>query len=523
MKAFKRSALLSISLFLFLNVQAESSDSLVRWKEIKFNSPFEQSVFKNYLKDRRTDPLRLFLSNSPTGEEDLKQFEIKINTTIEAINASGALKKKNDKKVKVIYQMIHDRFLSKYEGENRFYEIIKTGNYNCVTATALYAIFFEKLNIPYAIKEEPTHVYLVAYPNAENVLLETTTPLSGFLSFNTDFKANYVSTLKKQKVIGGTEASSSNVDELFNKYYFGTDNISLTQLVGIHFQNDALFKRDHEDVEGAYEQIKKGYMYYPNTRSEYLLMSFAVEHLQSIQEPLRKASLIGQIARFKETGITADMVKGEFADLTNTVLSKNNDKEMYRKCYEETLRNINDPDLQSEISYIFYYENGRVLYNQGNYLRSKPYFAKALAIQPNNVDLGSVFVSCLAQSLRNERNNQSILDSLETYQSRFPSLIENKNFTAMLSLTYAIEFGNSYEKGNVTRAEKYQQLFEKHYETEKTLLSPESVGRAYSEACVYYFKKGQKTKAKQLLDKGLQIVPDDYQLKARKLMINSGG
>jgi len=45
------------------------------------------------------------------------------------------------------------------------------------------------------------------------------------------------------------------------------------------------------------------------------------------------------------------------------------------------------------------------------------------------------------------------------------------------------------------------------------------VGRAYSEACVYYFKKGQKVKARQLLDKGLQLVPNDYQLKIRKQMM----
>jgi tetratricopeptide (TPR) repeat protein len=312
------------------------------------------------------------------------------------------------------------------------------------------------------------------------------------------------------------------VDELFNKYYFGNENISLTQLAGIHFQNDALFKRDHDDLLGAYEQIQKGYLYYPNTRSEYLLMSFTAENLQVVSEPVQKASFIGKIARFKDTGITPDMIKGEFSNLTGIVLSKNNDKDTYRKCYEETVRNMNDPELKQEINYIFNYENGRVFYNQGNYVRAKPYFAKAMELQPNNVDLGGVFVSCLGHSLRNERNNLSILDSLESYKKRFPSLNENNNFNAMMSLAYVIESGDSFEKGDVKRGEKYQQLFEKQYEWDKTLLSPDAVGRAYSEASVYYFKKGQKAKANQLLDKGLEIVPDNYQLKTRKLMINGG-
>lgn len=519
MNGYRKFTLIVVTCFISFTLHAASPDSLVRWNELSFSSSFEKTSFREFLKGTNKDYLKAFLTNSATSEEDLGLFEKKINITLQEIQSSGALKKKNEKKVKAVYQIIHDRFLSKYESENRFYEIIKTGNYNCVTATALYALFFEKLNIPYAIKEEPTHVYLVAYPNAENVLIETTTPVSGLMTFNDDFKNNYVNTLKKQKVIGNSEVVGSNVNELFNKYYFGNENISLAQLIGIHFLNDGLFMRDHDDVAGAYEQIKKGYLYYPNTRSEYLLMNFTVDYLGTVSEPVRKASLIGLVSRFKDEGITADMVKGEFQNLTLSVLSKNNDKDTYKKCHTETIRHMNDSALAEEIDHIYHFENGRIFYNQGNYAQAKPYFAKALETQPNSVDLGGIFVSCLAQSLRTERNNAAILDSLEFYKMRFPSLSENNNFKSMIAYAYAVEFGESFKKGNVIRAEKYQQLFEKFYETDQTLLSPESVGMAYAEASVYYFKKGQKTKAKQLLDRGLEIVPDNYQLRLRKQMI----
>ena len=147
-----------------LDACASEADSLVRWNEIAFSSPFEKTSFHTFLKDGKKEYLRLFLANSASADEDLERFEKKIEQTLREINASDAIRKKNDKKIKYIYQLVHDRFLSKYQEENRFYEIIKNGNYNCVTATALYALFFERLAIPYAIKEEPTHVYLVAYP-----------------------------------------------------------------------------------------------------------------------------------------------------------------------------------------------------------------------------------------------------------------------------------------------------------------------------------------------------------------------
>jgi hypothetical protein len=107
--------------------------------------------------------------------------------------------------------------------------------------------------------------------------------------------------------------------------------------------NDGLFKRDHDDLAGANEQLKKAYLYYPCTRSEYLLMIFT-RHSLKIPSwiTLKRAALVGQISRFKSSGITPEMVKGEFYQITQTVLSKDNDKETVPQVYEETLKNITD-------------------------------------------------------------------------------------------------------------------------------------------------------------------------------------
>src|SRR5687768_12460060 len=106
MKPSKLLTLFCFTIISNINIHAESSDSLVRWNEIKFSSSFEQTTFKNFLKENNKNYLKLFLANSPTGDDDLKRFEEKITATIAQVSASGALKKKNDKKVKLIYQII---------------------------------------------------------------------------------------------------------------------------------------------------------------------------------------------------------------------------------------------------------------------------------------------------------------------------------------------------------------------------------------------------------------------------------
>ncbi len=127
--------LLLLFVLLALPGWGNTADSLVRWNDINFSSPFERSAFSASLKGSEKDYLKLFLANSLTADVEARLFEQKINEAIREIESSGALKKKNDKKVKQIYNIVHDRFLIKYQLENRFYEIIKTGNYNCVTAT----------------------------------------------------------------------------------------------------------------------------------------------------------------------------------------------------------------------------------------------------------------------------------------------------------------------------------------------------------------------------------------------------
>ncbi|GIL23816.1 MAG: hypothetical protein BroJett042_23290 [Bacteroidota bacterium] len=515
---------LSLTLSFTILLANGQIDSLVRWDELAYTSPFETAEFLNHFKKSQTNFTSLFFANSPTALQDVKNFEERFDATIKEIETSENFRKKNDKKIKYIYQLVHSRFLAKYEEENRFYDISRNGNYNCVTATALYAMFFEKLKIPYTIKEKPTHVYLVAYPNAENIMIETTTPIFGFLTFDNTYKSNFINNLKDQKIIGASEISSTSVDELFNKYYFGSENINLTQLVGIQYLNDGLFKQDHNDIAGAYEQVKKGYWFYPNMRSEYLLLHFSAARLETPNlDPLIKAQLIGRISRFKEKGITTEMIRGEFYNLTQTVLFKNNDKLLYRKCFDAVIQNSSDKEVLDEVSFVYYYESGRAFYNQGNPMRAKYFFAEALEIQPNNVDLGSVFISSLSQSFRNERSNRPILDTLEFYKGRFASLSENGNFNSLLAMSYVAEFGESFKNKDEKRGEQYRNLFEDYYFRQgTTIINSQVVGQAYSEACVYYFKKGQKAKANQYLQKGLEIVPNDYQLKMRKQMLNGG-
>lgn len=503
-----------------------SQDSLVRVQELQFVSNFEKEAFLDLMyKKNSSELLPLLLSTSSTAsQETVQQINNKIKSITAKLLAEGLLKKKNEKKIKAIYADVHNTFLKKYEEDVRFADIFTSGNYNCVTASALYALVFEELSISYEVKEEPTHVYLLAYPNSENILVESTSPLKGFVVFDERFKQSFVEALKNQKIIGNSEIANKSTDELFNSYYFKRDKLNLQQLVGIHYSNDAIFKRDKNDIKGAFQQMEKAYLLYQAPKTEYLLMQFGVELITKEKlQPKEKSKLIAKVSRYKNQGITNEMIQGEFANLTNEVLNRDNNKTLYKECFQILTNGIEDKELVGEISYIYYFENGRILYNQGSFSAAKPFFEKALFFQPNNTDLAGIFTTSIANSLRNERNAKQAYDTLDLYRKKYPVLSQNNNFNSMVAMSYALLFGEAYQKGNLTDAEKYKTQFEEMVTSNRDInIVPSIVGSAYSSGCSYYFKKGQKTKAIKLLEKGLELSPDNYELRTRQQMINSG-
>lgn len=507
------------ALIAFGSASATEKDSLIRWQDLKFESPFEREAYFDFLHSK-TNFLKLFLANAPDADRYAKLFSEKIDDTIKEIEASGMLTKKNNKKIKYIYDLVHQKFFVKYEAENRFYEIIKNGKYNCVSSSALFAIVFERLKIPYKIVELPTHVYLVAYPDVDNIRLETTAPIFGFSTYSTEFKLRFVNELKKQKIVAADDATQT--EELFNKHFFGSGSVSLIELAGIHYLNDGLYYQDNKDQSAkSHQQFAKGYLLWPSERAEYLFLLTCIDRLNDSRlDATSRAEIIGMVARSGTTLFTTENIVAEFHRLTTQVLDKENDRAAYKKYYDMIMANVTDPDMKNELAYYYNYENGRVYYNQGNFARAKPYFKNAFSLRPRSADIGATFLSCLANTLKNERRPRAMVDTLLAYKTQFPILEDYPNFLSMLAASYAAHFGDSFENGDATTGEKAREQFEQLIAKDDLNIAYDIAGRAYSEAAAYYFRKGQKTKAKALIDKGLQIAPDNYELKARKQMLN---
>src|SRR5690606_6287336 len=218
--------------FFSVKASGQSQDTienpLVRHEDLTFESSLEEEFFFKALSSQsKENILGLFLAmDKNVGEHDLVNYNKHFASGIVEVSSSRLDKKSPEKKIKTIYNTAHQHFLKKYEFKNHFSDIFTTGAYNCVSATALYAMIFNELDIPYSIKETPTHVYLISYPSTHSILVETTDPAGGYYVLNDKFKAQFVENLKESKLISEAEFRNSTTNDIFNEYYFTESDIS---------------------------------------------------------------------------------------------------------------------------------------------------------------------------------------------------------------------------------------------------------------------------------------------------------
>lgn len=500
----------------------DGQDSLVRYSDVVFSSDFEKKTLDDYFLNRKSDFFQLFMANGRLlNESAIKASNQKFYSRLAEIQSQKFESRKNDRKVKILYEDLHQTFLAKYELENRFEDIFNNGYYNCVSASALYALAFQQLNIPFAIKEKPTHVYLIAYPENEQIMVETTTPVNGFVTISQQFKQNFLSALKDQKIISAKEYASGNADALFDKYYFGEhENIDIKKLVGIQYMNEGVYSLEKKNYEDALHAIEKAYLFYPSERAGYLLMISAHDAFTH-REPKDSihAACLAKLSRYKKYGITQEMIQGEYARVIQELLFNKGEKEKLSKYHAVLLAGLANAELIKEVDFQYQYENGRFLYNQARFREATPFFEKCLVLKPNHQEVNQIFISSIGQSLSNKSNVQ-VLKSLEDYSVRYPMLHQNNHFNELLGNLYLEQFHTHFSLGKPVEGEKYKTQFEnflkQHNEVSFNLFL---IGQAYSSAAVYYFRKGQTSKAKSIIARGLELSPDNYELLTRKRMI----
>lgn len=506
----------------FIQTVSASEDSLVKFSNLSFRSDVDKIAYASHRGlDKRSDYLYFFLENE-TGEhnKELKQIEHRLSEHLFALkNKVEGLSEM--KKIKIVYESLHREFLAKYELRTSFSDIFDRATYNCVSASALYALCFDELGIPYEIKETPNHVFLVSYPNTHRIVIETTNPLKGYYELNKKNSEAYVRYLVNAKIVSKHEFDTSTVQALVDRYYFSAKAITLKALVGVQYYNYAIYNMEDKNFERASECIKRACFFEPDEKSEtnlkFILGGSVQEANYSKQGQVDDLVLLARLHDRDHREVSAEYVLNQFNRILENQLIKSSDYKNCELSYNKLKAEIKDTALINDISFNYHYELARLGFLA---LKDKEYemehLQKAYAIHPGHANLQAIILAYLANGLKENEETKQTLLTLEEYRGNFDFLNSHKQFGSLYASALLERAYENYMLSTLASGDKCLREFELYCEKQKAVEPySASVEKAYATAAGIYYKRGNTVRSRELLKTGLKYAPENFGLMRR--------
>jgi hypothetical protein len=494
------------------------SVNLYSESDLVFKNKFEESAYKALLNSDVPDFLTAaFAVGSDLDEAEYQKFTVQFNLTIQSIQLDKNFHKKPRKQIDFIFETIHDEYFKLYKANPLFSDIQKNGDFNCLTASVLYGIAFEKLGIPYEIKIIPNHAYVVAYPNSESQIVETTNPMRGTsVVYERKEKYKMVNELVDFKLVSQDEVDEKGVDAVFSENYLGEETLNLKECVGALYLNAAIEQMGNYKYVEAYELYKKSSLLYPKKTTNIMLLSTAATIVDmGDYETQSTLSTLADMEKFGFMGVPDDIIIGEFTEIA----AENVDKSEFEKVdsgYEFLMNKLKSEAIKDEISFVYYYDKAVYLESQEQLKEAWLNLEKAAEIRPEDQDTKD-YMSGLFYQLYKDTDSEILFGIVDSVEKNNCQIINESWFKSLQKGLYLDVLYNNYYYEHYEKAEEYRTAFEEKYppaEIQDYKVKNYLIN-IYSMAAMRYFSMNKEARSKAVLQSGLKYAPESYELKSK--------
>lgn len=487
-----------------------------------YKSTFEEKVFNKIANSIDVDALEIMIAlEYETGNEE--KIHQQINNLYKGLDPEKLKTKNKKKQIKTIYSEIHNAKLKKYVLDADFNQLFTKGEYNCVSATALYVQIFNRFNIDYEIRETPTHVYLIADPKGEKILVESTLPTQGTFVFDYKTQKDYVNLLKANKLISEEEFENNSVEKLFDQHYDTNKIINDVQLAALLYYNKGVEKYNQANYEEAAYFLEASYLVYPSTNilfmTNYALINVLAECENTNQfDPISLAKFVNlnpKGSQFESLGLTHFQYVGNELMVLHPNISAYKNYYQQFKSAVDTVVNIKDYELnyRYRLAYVYQVNN--------QYPEALHELSIAYQLNPENIELKENITNLAKLHMLTDRNHKDNIDSLEKYMTKFdllkrdPTFQQFYNYYNMRVIREYVSYGKFNE--GMTRLASYETHLKNN---PKTNYDESYLAAMYLDIANYHFNNRNLSKVKQSIQRGLEIAPNSIILLNRMQMIN---
>jgi hypothetical protein len=251
-------------------------------------APMQIVNWKNWKEDFTIS--MLFASNETVKQEKVEVLKNELENMFEELHREQIKYVSDQKFLAVVFSKLFDTYLHKYKALTNFTQTLDQQEFDCLTGTLLFALTLEKLGFQYAIHETNYHVYLTVNTSAGEVLIEATDKKFGFEK-NKHLIAKRIRDYQRQY-----EQIKENTKQTYMSMFRIERQISLTELIGLQYFNNAVNAYNLKKYEKAIDNLKQSLQLYDADRgTELMIMSIS----QSLQSPDLQAHKKGKLLQYQ--------------------------------------------------------------------------------------------------------------------------------------------------------------------------------------------------------------------------------
>lgn len=503
----------------------------------KYTTDYEKRI----LNDANASRFELFMISDPAcSEQKTVDAKKQFDAFITELKASKILRQSEEKLIRALHKKVHERFLTRYRALVEFNEIFVSGEYNCVSSTALFALVLEALEIPYYVQEQPGHVLIMAYPNTSNITVEMTTVKNAFVIPPRKDINQAIRNLLELQLVTPKQVKSLGDVAVYDLFFNVRSKITIDQLIGIQFFNHAITSiNSSNETVNALSEICKAERFYDVYRTKILKSELLLAMVEK-----QDFKFIGSLPYLFEFGnmnqYKRDYIVYGYASFINQRLIADGNRQLADSSLVLVKQVVRDTNLLNDLTGIYYLGMADYFSKARKREKALEYAEMAYQSSPDNSFIKSSLLDQIAYHLstkyldQDEESDQEDPDEeleiaekfyseINRYCVKYPYLDSNNRFV-LLKLYANISFSMNYYKDN--DGEKGKKYFDASEElidrvTDKELINEDYLGWLYAECATYLFRQHKYEEAVKTIEKGLKISPDHERLLVRLEIIKS--
>ncbi|MEQ8476957.1 hypothetical protein [Fulvivirga sp.] len=287
----RRITFISVFIFAFsILLNGQNVDNIV------FHSDYEKTNFYQFVKGEHAQLLDLQLMvDENVSSTAAKDYHNKFEALV--VEAKEKLDKINSDQryLSWLFYRVHRKVLKNYVQYSPLAQVFETGDYDCLSATTLYALLLNELGFKTKVVETNYHIYLEVLTADAKYLIESTDALNGFVY-------NQLEIDKRLVEYNAKNNSASTSEYAFNAKIH--DAVDLNKLIGLQYYNRAVYTFNNGNILPTLDLLEKSTVFYHSERIvEFgIVLAQAIMDDKSLDDEIKSVSInrVGSFIKAKD-------------------------------------------------------------------------------------------------------------------------------------------------------------------------------------------------------------------------------